>query len=254
MTAQLTPATLPDYVRSVAPSYGVDPAAALAMAQHEGMVGGHGNPGDGNTSFGPWQLHIGGALPSNIGALGPVAAQQWAWSTDGVNYALQSMANDRFSPAKGLFGQAATAAIAGWERSTDIPGQAWAAWQSYTGWLGTNIPIALDNFFNVVTPGGTRQQQGGDGNPIVTLPTVTDPTSNATANTSTTTEVNTTTHATGGGAPSQDLRLGAIGPLQIGMPSGLMLGLFGLSLLLIGAILFGFNVQNRVTAQVSKRL
>jgi hypothetical protein len=237
----LSPQDLPAYVRAVAPSYGVDPAAALAMSVHEGMVGGHGNPGDNNTSFGPWQLHIGGALPSNIGALGPVQAQQWAWSTDGINYALQDMAK---KGAKGLTGLPAVASIArDFEISADIPGQTARAWSSYSGWVGNNIPIALDNFFSYITTGGQRQQQPGEsaprdgqGNVIVPVPS----TANPSFPDSTTVPAPNT-----GAVTPQDVRLGKIGPWDIGIPNGLILGLLGLSLLLIGAILFVYGGQVR---------
>ena len=224
---QLTPKDLPGYVRSVAGNYGLDPAAVLAMAQHEGISG---NPGDNNSSFGPWQLHIGGALPSNIGQLGPASAQQWAWSTDGINYALGAMSK---GGAKNTTGFSAVSAIAEWERSADIPGQAARAWASYGGWL-SGIPIALNNFFTVIT-GGKQQKVGGDGtteptdgegNRIVPVP----------ATAGDTTQILST--PTGG---TQDVRLGKVGPFDIGIPSGLVLGLMGMSLLLIGAILFVYG-------------
>ena len=47
-----------------APRYGVDPAAALAVAAQEGLSG---RVGDAGTSFGPFQLHRGGALPAGRG-------------------------------------------------------------------------------------------------------------------------------------------------------------------------------------------
>ena len=238
--AQLTPKDLPAYVRANAGKYGLDPAAVLAMAQHEGLSG---NAGDHNTSFGPWQLHIGGALPSNIGSLGPVNAQKWAWSTDGIDYALGQIAGY----ARNKTGYAAVRAIAEWERSIDIPGQTARAWASYNGWL-SGIPIALRNFFTVIFPGGQTQQipgegtdegEPGQGNPIV-IPPITgtipiDPTLPTTA----------PAPPTGG---TEDVRLGNVGPFELGIPSGLVLGLMGLSLLLIGAILF--VVGGRVRADV----
>lgn len=249
----LTPKDLPAYVRQVAPQFGVDPAAALSMAQHEGMVGGRADPGDNNTSFGPWQLHIGGALPSSIGALGPEAAQKWAWSTDGINYALKAMADDNGSSniaahARGLTGWAAVNAIAHWERSADIPGQAESAWRTYAGWLGDNIPIALAGVINIITGGGQKKQvEGGTteggGNVIVPIPNdgIDIPGSTTTPGTTTTT---TDPHA--GGVQPQDIRLGAVGPFNVGIPSGLILGLLGLALLLIGAIMFGYGGAMRV--------
>jgi hypothetical protein len=234
---QLTPADLPAYVRQVAPSYGLDPAAVLAMSQHEGISG---NPGDGNSSFGPWQLHVGGALPSSIGALGPVAAQQWAWSTDGINYALEAMSGN----ARNLSGYNAVAAIANWERSADIPGQTARAWSSYSSWV-SGIPIALNNFFQVIFPNGTKQKIGGDGqtqpdpggNAIVPVPPIPIPS-----------DPSIPAPPTGGTSNPQDVRLGQIGPFKVGIPSGLVLGLLGLSFLLIGAMLFVYG--NKVSSTV----
>jgi hypothetical protein len=76
------------YIQSRAVTFGLDPQAVLAVASREGLGGG---VGDGGTSFGPWQLHAGGALPSSVWSRGPEYAQQWAWSPAGIDYALSSM-------------------------------------------------------------------------------------------------------------------------------------------------------------------
>lgn len=89
------------YITQRAQQYGLDPAAVLAVASQEGLGGGIGDSG---TSFGPWQLHQGGALPASIDL---ASAHQWAWSPEGIDYALRKMA----SVAKGLRGQAAIDAI-----------------------------------------------------------------------------------------------------------------------------------------------
>lgn len=122
-TGQFTQSELIAYVQQQAASYGLDPAAVLAVANEEGLGGGYGDPTDPNnpiataTSFGPWQLHIGGALPSWVGALGPQFAQQWAWSSEGVNYALQQMAG----VAKGQTGQTAvTSIVTDFERPKNV--------------------------------------------------------------------------------------------------------------------------------------
>jgi hypothetical protein len=79
----------------------LDPRAVLAIAAQEGLGGGIGDQG---TSFGPFQLHRGGALPSGI----PLSsAQQWAWSQQGLDYALANIAR----VAGGLRGAPAIAAI-----------------------------------------------------------------------------------------------------------------------------------------------
>lgn len=82
----------------------LDPNAVLAIGGHEGLSGG---VGDNGTSFGFAQLHQGGALPAGIGSQGPAAAQQWAWSPSGIDYALSKMAQ----VAGGLKGLPAIEAI-----------------------------------------------------------------------------------------------------------------------------------------------
>jgi cell wall-associated NlpC family hydrolase len=87
----------------------LDPRAVLSIAQHEGLSGA---VGDNGTSFGPFQLHEGGALPSGI-----KNPQQWAWSKQGIDYALSRMAA---AGARGLTGRAAISAISrNFERPAD---------------------------------------------------------------------------------------------------------------------------------------
>jgi hypothetical protein len=78
---------------------GVDPAAALAVASAEGGTS-FGAVGDQGTSYGPFQLHVGGALPR-----GKTAA--WANSPAGLLYALRQIAG----VSRGLTGQAAVSNI-----------------------------------------------------------------------------------------------------------------------------------------------
>lgn len=85
------------YIMKRAPYYGVDPRAALAVARSEGLSGA---VGDNGTSFGPFQLHVGGALPSGRG-------RTWAESNAGIDYALSRIG----SVSKGLKGNAAINAI-----------------------------------------------------------------------------------------------------------------------------------------------
>lgn len=86
-------------VNKFAPQYGVDPQAALAVALTEGGIK-FGAIGDAGTSFGPWQLHEGGALPAGKDA-------KWANSPAGVKYALRKMGE----VSGGLTGQQAIEAI-----------------------------------------------------------------------------------------------------------------------------------------------
>lgn len=91
---------------------GLDPNAVLAVASVEGLSGGIGDQG---TSFGPWQLHIGGALPKGI-----KNPHQWAWSRQGINYALDRIAG----VAAGQRGRQAVASIVhGFERPADPVGE-----------------------------------------------------------------------------------------------------------------------------------
>jgi hypothetical protein len=87
---------------SRARKYGIDPQAALAVAQGEGGIR-WGAVGDNGTSHGPFQLRVGGANPYK-GA----RAKQFANSPAGIDYALRKMAE---SGAKGLRGAAAVDAI-----------------------------------------------------------------------------------------------------------------------------------------------
>ena len=85
------------YIRQGALARVLDPDAVLAVAGVEGLSGA---PGDNNTSWGPFQLHVGGALPQG-------RDRKWAESQAGINYALDQIAG----VAKGLKGQQAIKAI-----------------------------------------------------------------------------------------------------------------------------------------------
>ena len=82
-------AALADYVQKRAPVYGLDPRAVMAVASQEGLGGGI---GDNGTSFGPWQMHQGGAYPSSA-PQEPASANAWAWSPAGIDYALGRMSS-----------------------------------------------------------------------------------------------------------------------------------------------------------------
>lgn len=113
----------PDYVSKItkgAAKYGVDINAALAVAAAEGLGGG---VGDNGSSFGPFQLHVGGALPAGKG-------QAWAESQAGIDYALQQIAK----VAAGKSGPEAIAAIVGqFERPADPRGEFQRALAIYNG-------------------------------------------------------------------------------------------------------------------------
>ena len=84
-------------IRQLSKKYGLDPHAVLAVASVEGLSGG---VGDAGTSFGPFQLHVGGALPKGKN-------KAWAESPAGLEYAIRKIAG----VAKGLKGEAAIRAI-----------------------------------------------------------------------------------------------------------------------------------------------
>lgn len=117
-------AALAQYVQKQAPHYNLDPQAVLAVADQEGASGAI---GDNGTSFGPWQLHQGGAFPS-WAPQSPQAANAWAWSPAGVDYALSSMSK----VAGGLRGPATvTAIVTRFERPANPGGEITAALADY---------------------------------------------------------------------------------------------------------------------------
>jgi hypothetical protein len=101
--------------------YGVDTLAAVANALHEGAGGGIGDQG---TAYGPFQIHAeDGRLPQFVGkGANNAAVNAWAWSDNGIAYAIRSMVNGRPS-AKGLTGHPAVYAIVyGFEQPLDEKG------------------------------------------------------------------------------------------------------------------------------------
>ena len=102
----------------------LDPRAVLAVASQEGLGGG---VGDNGTSFGPWQLHQGGAYPS-FAPQDAAGAQAWAWSPQGINYALGRINQ----VAGGLKGQQAVQSIVqNFERPANPSGEIAGAEQAY---------------------------------------------------------------------------------------------------------------------------
>lgn len=84
-------AALQALIAHTAQQAGINPNIPLAVAPHEG--GFQGAVGDNGTSFGPFQLHIGGALPAAVAARGTAYAKQWANSAAGIQYAVQHIAS-----------------------------------------------------------------------------------------------------------------------------------------------------------------
>jgi len=97
-------------VNDLAPQYGIDPAAALAIARQEGWSGGI---GDNGMAYGPWQdwfTNFQGRGPWYGAGANNQQVQQWAWSTAGIQEALSEMAAQQ--GVKGTTGTAAISAIA----------------------------------------------------------------------------------------------------------------------------------------------
>lgn len=129
-------------IAALAHRYGVDPRAAEAIASVEG--GFNGAVGDHGTSFGPFQLHQGGALPRGRGS-------SWANSYAGINYAMQHIAQ----VAHGLHGRAAVAAISSrFERPANVPAEIAKAMGRYGG----RIPSG-GNFSPAMAPAGGGSTQ-----------------------------------------------------------------------------------------------
>jgi hypothetical protein len=105
----------------------LDPYAVAAVSIAEGG-GRFGAVGDGGTSYGPFQLHRGGALPANEDAA-------WANSPAGVKYAMTRMA---VSGAAGLRGLAAIRSIVTRFERPAAPGpEVQRSLGTYQGWSGS---------------------------------------------------------------------------------------------------------------------
>lgn len=126
---------VPRLIRELAPRYGIDAAAAIAVARGEGgLVNRAGDVGDlaGGGSFGPFQLYTKGALPAQFRGK-PAAADSWAWSPDGIGYALRKM---KEAGAGGLQGRAAVEAIV---RRFERPADPDTSVRNAIGRLGSEI-------------------------------------------------------------------------------------------------------------------
>src|SRR5215831_7275475 len=112
------------YISQAAQRAGLDPRAVLAVASREGLGGGIGDQG---TSYGPFQLHKGGAYPG-FAPQNPSAAQAWAMSPAGINYALDQIAG----VARGQTGrQAIQSIVSRFERPANPAGEIQGALGAY---------------------------------------------------------------------------------------------------------------------------
>lgn len=152
--AQAPPAIL----QALARYPGLDAKAVLAVASQEGLSGGI---GDGGHAFGPWQLNnAGGVITGRFNGQTPGQINQWAWSPQGIAYALSGINR----VAHGLQGaQAVNAIVSQFERPANpgreiagalsaygLPAQAGAPMTSYgsPGGGGGAPPQAPGRQFN----------------------------------------------------------------------------------------------------------
>lgn len=100
------------------PNKSIDPQAALAVANQEGLSG---RIGDGGHAFGDFQLNdAGGVLTHKFDGWTPERKQQWASSPQGIDFALGGIGG----VAGGQRGEAAVRSIVSkFERPADIPGE-----------------------------------------------------------------------------------------------------------------------------------
>jgi len=133
-----------NYILQRSRQFGLDPRAVRAVASVEGLSGAVGDQG---TSYGPFQLHRGGALPSGRG-------QVWAESKAGIDYALRQIQG----VAQGLTGRQAVANIVGrFERPADPTGEIARAMAAYGG--GPSLGQAIAGSVLPTARPGTRPAQ-----------------------------------------------------------------------------------------------
>lgn len=131
-------------IGAMAKAHGLDPQAVLAVAKMEGLGGGI---GDGGHAFGPFQLNnAGGVITNKFPGWTNAQIQKWAWSKQGVNFALQQMAQ----VAGGQTGYGAIASIVnGFERPKNPGAEIAGAWNAYGG---TGGPFTSSNVFGTPPP------------------------------------------------------------------------------------------------------
>lgn len=148
----------PSYIRKRAAQLGLDPRAVLAVSRQEGLSGG---VGDAGTSYGPFQLHVRGALPRGKG-------RAWAESKAGIDYALRQIASS------GARGQSGGAAIETIVRNFERPDAAHVGPEisRAKSWYGSSAPLpasspGLDLAGRLRSSGGgAGPSQGTGANPM----------------------------------------------------------------------------------------
>lgn len=149
--------------------YNLDATAVKIVALGEGGLEWHaGDDGDGGTSFGPFQLHIGGALPKEYWN-DPAAGIAFANSVAGVEYALRKMAE---IGAAGLTGLEAIDRIIGrkdkngnylygFEKPDDPVASFARAKRTYDAWK--NGKIDFNDYQETTTKGNGPTDPSGSG-------------------------------------------------------------------------------------------
>ena len=136
-------------IRALAPKYGVDPQAALAVASAEGLSGG---VGDGGHAFGPFQLNDAGGVITGR----PGNHRAFAESPEGIEWALGQIGR----VAKGLKGRAAVEAIVRrFERPAAPDAEITRARGAMGGFGGSGAPGGVSSPPLAATP---TPDQGGD--------------------------------------------------------------------------------------------
>lgn len=236
-TGMLSKPDVVAYVAAHAPQYGLDPAAVLAVADHEGLNTTPGSTwvlkGEGGAyNFGPPSWQSAGAGSTIIKMQG-ANAPSWAWTPAGLDYWLQQVAA---SGASGLTGLQAIVQIVGgygwgFERPADssadiIPAtRVYPDYQKQVAQIQSGNPIvpSPDTPGNITIPPITIPGQTGPGQ----LPTPNNPTIPAQPTTS--------------AKFSLHLFDTPAGPFNLTLPwdfSGILLFLAALLAIIIGAIMW----------------
>lgn len=150
-------ATIQPYLFQRARQWDLDPYALMAVALGEGgLRNRRGDVGDlsGGGSYGPFQLYARGALPARFRGR-PLAADRWAWSPRGIDYALRQMLD---YGAGGLRGRRAiNTIIREFERPRDADASVAAALERYQQLRnGAPLPGGVGSTGYVPTAGGAR--------------------------------------------------------------------------------------------------
>lgn len=106
--------TFVQYVRDGCASRDLEATAVFAESYNEGLAGGIGDSG---RSYGPWQLYKSGKLPTAYRGYpdGSAKVNTWAWSKEGIDYALDGMVK------VGAAGKRGVAAVTILTRDFEVP-------------------------------------------------------------------------------------------------------------------------------------